>query len=225
MCQKSPHIHHNYETKSHRLYEGFVQEFPDFYLKRRSARPPKYTPVNEKEESTKPSFNSLVWVHSQNMKENQSVPSWSGFKELVLVNVRYLPPIPFPPTDLKVIAAVIRRTENIMKELKTNFIFIEVDQAIYMKILDVMFSFKDIGKDLFPTIFSRMGGFHIGMYMLRTIYNLFKRCDMLQLLSSAGLAGLGTVKKALTGGDVKEGINLHKKLHERLLRTKIEYFF
>ena len=110
-----------------------------------------------------------------------------------------------------------------MKELKTNFIFIEVDQAIYTKILDVMFSLKHKRKDLFPTIFSRMGGFHIGMYMLRTIHNIFKRCDMLQLLSSAGLAGLGTVKKALTGGDVKEVINLHKKLHERLLLTKIEY--
>ena len=47
---------------------------------------------------------------------------------------------------------------------------------------------------------------------------------MLQLLSLAGLGGLGTAKKALTGGDVKEGINLHKKLHEALLHTKTEYF-
>ena len=47
---------------------------------------------------------------------------------------------------------------------------------------------------------------------------------MLQLLSSAGLGGLGTVKKALTGGNVKEDINLHKNLYESLLRTKIEYF-
>ena len=47
---------------------------------------------------------------------------------------------------------------------------------------------------------------------------------MLQLLSLAGLGGLATVKKALTGGDVKEGINLHKKMHEALLHKKIEYF-
>ena len=51
----------------------------------------------------------------------------------------------------------------------------------------------------------------------------YVRFGILQLLSSAGLGGLGTVKKALTGGDVKEGINLHKKLYEALLRTKIEY--
>ena len=77
-------------------------------------------------------------------KENQSIPSWSGFKELVSdpdldkVNVGYLPPIPFPPTNLKVIAAVVRQTENIMEELTTNFIFIEADQAIYRKKLDLI---------------------------------------------------------------------------------------
>ena len=85
------------------------------------------------------------------MKENQIVPSWSGFKELVSdsdldkVNVGYLPPIPFSPTDLKVIAAVIRQTESILKQLETKFIFIDADQAIYTKILDVMFSLKDKG--------------------------------------------------------------------------------
>ena len=47
---------------------------------------------------------------------------------------------------------------------------------------------------------------------------------MLQVLYSAGLGGLRTFKKALTGGDIREGINLHKKLYEAPLHTKIEYF-
>ena len=103
------------------------------------------------------------------MKENQSVTSRSGFKELVSdqdvdkVNIGYLTPIPFPPTNLKVTAAVIRRTENIMKELKANFIFIKADQAIYRKILNAMFSLKDKDDDLFASIIPRMGGFHICM--------------------------------------------------------------
>ena len=59
--------------------------------------------------------------------------------------------------------------------------------------------------------------------MLRTIDNLFKNCDFIQLLSSAGLAGMGTIKKYLSGGDAKEGIILYKKLFEALMRTKIEY--
>ena len=110
-----------------------------------------------------------------------------------------------------------------MKQLETDFIFIEADQTIYRKVLDVIFPLKNKGEDLFPTTIPRMVGFHIGMCMLPTIYGLFKRCGIVQLLPSAGLGGLGVVKKELTGGDVKEGINLHKKLHEVLLRTKVKY--
>ena len=46
----------------------------------------------------------------------------------------------------------------------------------------------------------------LGMSMLCTIFNLFKRFGIVQLLSSAGLGRLGTLKKALTGGDVREVI-------------------
>ena len=112
-----------------------------------------------------------------------------------------------------------------MKELETDFIFIEADQAIYTKVLDDMFALKNKDENLFPTIIPRMGGFHIGMCMLRIIYSLFKRYVIVQLLSSADLGWQGTVKKALTGRDVKEGINVHKKLFEAILRTRIKYIY
>ena len=76
---------------------------------------------------------------------------------------------------MKVIIAAIRRTQNIMKELNTDFIFIEADQAIYTKVLDAMFRMRSDREDLFKTIIPRMGGFHISMCMLRTIHSLFKR--------------------------------------------------
>ena len=96
--------------------------------------------------------------------------------------------------------------QDTMKELETDFIFTEADLAIYTKVSDVILALKNNREDLFPTIISHMGGFRIGMCMLCTIYSLFKRCGIVQLLSSAGLGGLGTVKKMLTGGDLKEGI-------------------
>ena len=157
------------------------------------------------------------------------IPAWSAFQELSCnsdldqVNVGYLPPIPNTPTDMKTIYAAIRRTQDIMEELETNLIFIEVDQAIYTKVLDAMFRLKDEGENLFDNIIPRLGGFHILICMLRTIYSLFHNCGFVQLLSAAGLGGIGTVQKNLNGGDVKEGILLHKKLFEALLRSKIEY--
>ena len=68
-----------------------------------------------------------------------------------------------------VIAAVRRQAENIMKKLEGNFIFTEADQAIYTKIVNVIFSLKDKGEDLFSTPIPHIGGFHISMCMLRTI--------------------------------------------------------
>ena len=45
----------------------------------------------------------------------------------------------------------------------------------------------------------------------------------IQLLSTAGLGGMGTLRKFLKSGDVKEGIEVHKNLFEALMRTKIDY--
>ena len=78
-------------------------------------------------------------------------------------------------------------------------------------------------KVFFTTIIPRTGGFHIDMYMLCTIYSLFKRRGIVQLLSSAGLGEKRNIKKLLSGGDVKEGINLYKKFYESHIRTKIKY--
>ena len=220
---------YNFSRKDHRSYKGSDEVLPNFYLRRGPVKLLDYSPVEGRENSLESSLHTLAWVYSRINAEKQTMPSWSGFKELVstcdpeIINVGYLPPIPFPPTDDRVIAAEIRRTESIRKELGIDFIFIEADQAIYTKVLDVMFFLKGKGEDLFPTIIPRMGGFHIGMSMLRTIYTVFKGCGIIQLLSSAGLGGLGSIKKALTGGDVKEGINLHKKLFEAFLRSKLEF--
>ena len=65
-----------------------------------------------------------------------------------------------------------------------------------------------------------MGGFHIIMCMLRTIFSLFKNCGIVQLLSVAGLGGMGSIKKYLNGGGAKDGIELNKKLFDTLMRSK-----
>ena len=61
-------------------------------------------------------------------------------------------------------------------------------------------------------IIQRLEGFHILMCMLKTIYSLFKNIGFIQRLSSAGMGGICTLIKFLKAGDVKEGIEVHKKL-------------
>ena len=90
---------------------------------------------------------------------------------------------------MKVIYAAIYRSLDIMKELDKNFIFLEVDQAIYTKVLDAMFKMEAEGFEIFKMVIPRMGGFHIGICMLRTIYEQFNKCGIVELLSGAGLGG------------------------------------
>ena len=76
----------------------------------------------------------------------QNIPSWSSFQRLLhhrhqvpKATIEYLQPITAPPTDINVIFAVINRSLDIIKELDIPHISLEVDQAIYTKVLDVMF--------------------------------------------------------------------------------------
>ena len=124
---------------------------------------------------------------------------------------------------MKVVYAAVCRSLDIMNELDIKFIFLELDQSIYTKVLDVMFKMEAEGSETFKKVIPRMGGFHIGICMLRTIYEQLNKCDIIELLSAADLGGKGTIERNVKGGDVKEGILPHKKLFEALLRDKITY--
>ena len=102
-------------------------------------------------------------------------------------NVGYLPPITAPPTQMNVNYKIINWALSINKELGLSYIFLEVDQAIYAKILDVMFQFQNENNKIFDKIIGRMGGFHILICLLRTIYNCLRNTGLVELLSLVGL--------------------------------------
>ena len=57
-----------------------------------------------------------------------------------------------------------------MAELNLRSIILEVDQAIYTKILNDMFRMELDGSMIFYKIMPRMGGFHRVICMLKTIF-------------------------------------------------------
>ena len=59
-----------------------------------------------------------------------------------------------------VIFVVINRSLDI-KELDIPHLFLEVDQAMYTKVLVVMFRIEFDGKQIFDKIVPRKGGFHV----------------------------------------------------------------
>ena len=78
------------------------------------------------------------------LDDDHAIPAWSAFQSITSrkpslceVNVGYLPAITDTPTKCETIHQILKKSNEIMHELERNYIFLEVDQAIYHKVLDV----------------------------------------------------------------------------------------
>ena len=141
---------------------------------------------------------------------------------MVRISKENLPAILGSPTKMDVIYAILKRTVDIKNELGLDFIFLKSDQAIYTKFIQILFQFEGNDNKYFDGVIVRMGGFHVVMCIMKTILSRFKDCGMIQLLAEVGIGSEGTIRAAMNGNDVKEGIRYSKILYEAFLRTKIE---
>ena len=67
-----------------------------------------------------------------------------------------------------------------------------------------------------------MGG-SISLFVCSEWYAQFNKTGNIELLASAGLRGKGTIQKNLKG-DVKEGIQVYRKMFEALIRYIISVY-
>ena len=96
------------------------------------------------EHSVKASCKTIAWILCRMLDDDHAIPAWSAFQSitgrkpsLCEVNVGYLPAITDTPTKCETIHQILKKSNEIMHELERNYIFLEVDQAIYHKVLDV----------------------------------------------------------------------------------------
>ena len=206
---------YDFERKSHRAFKCFRIQLPNINFVRAKCKRQKFMRYADRTEFDKSSSINLVWALSRFYASNNStqcIPSWSGFHQLLnpnsntKANAGYLQPITSPPTDMKVIFSVIDRSLDIMRELNLQQMFLEVDQAIYCKLLDAMFRMESNGNRIFDKLVPRMGGFHVIICVLRTIFSRFKDSGMVEWSVYSGIGGEGTITSALNGGDVKRAI-------------------
>ena len=90
---------------------------------------------------------------------------------------------------MKLTYVAIYRSLDIMNELDIKFIFLEVDQATYTKVLDAMFKVDAEGFEILKKVIPRMGGFLIDICVLTTIYEQCNKCGIIHLLFTAGIEG------------------------------------
>ena len=133
-----------------------------------------------------------------------------------------MPAIPGPPTQKNVVEEIINRAMRCKSELQLEYVFLEVNQAIYKKVLHVLFNQKNRDPSFCNKLIVRMGGFRIVLCLLKTIYCCFYDSGIVELLE-AGVGSDSSIRSAMKGSDVKFRIRCYKILFEAILRTKTEF--
>ena len=149
---------YNFKRSEHKSFKGLQFNLPNIIFKRSEAKLLEYESdgeisINNNETKISKSRN-LLWSFLRMNKveknpDGHDIPGCGGFHELCgepsfPVRVGYLPTIRAPATERHVIYAAINCSLNIMDELRNKFIFMEVDQAIFHKVLDAEWKRKEL---------------------------------------------------------------------------------
>lgn len=118
---------------------------------------------------------------------------------------------------MSVINPLLQKPLLVLQELNTKNMFIEVDQAIYAKVLDSMFKMNVNYLTLFQNFSQEYQVFTLQMYYC------FENSGFINSLFYSGCSGEGTIINALRGGEVKHGIQLYKFICEAIFRNKLPY--
>ena len=226
---------YEYDSKKRISFKSEVSSLPAYYFKKTECDKFVFSKNDEivkgSENTEHSSLKTLSWILCRKKNnEESSVPGWSAFQNITSckpnlceVNVGYLPAITESPTKYETIYSILNLAVEIMKQLELGYIYLEVDQAIYTKILQVKFQLYRNSGDVYKRVIVEMGGFHIVICLMRSIASRFRGFGFIELLSEVGgLGGAGTIESALKGGDVKIGIRLYKLLFEALYRIKLK---
>ena len=122
------------------------------------------------------------------------------------------------PTIIKnVIEETINRAMRCKSELELEYIFLEVDQPIFNKVLQVLTNHKTRDPSLCNKLIVRIGSLYILLCILKTIYSRFYDSGIVVLLVEAGDGSEGSIRPVMKGSDVKFGIRCYKILFEAIL--------
>ena len=117
----------------------------------------------------------MLWALPRKHSEEGEpvITAWTGFHVMSqsdqskAITIRFMPAIPAPPTQKNVMEEIINRAMRCPNELELEHIFLEVGQAIYNKVLQVIFNAKERGLHIYYKLIVRMRGFYIIMCLLR----------------------------------------------------------
>lgn len=130
-------------------------------------------------------------------------------------NVGYLPTINSPATEISSVHEIMRQAMSIKDQLGLKNIVLVLDQAIFSKACDLMWSFPESYGNIIPM----MGNFHTICNLLSIIGKLFEEYGLRDLAVESGTVAEGSVTKVMEGRHYNRGVRFHKLMYEALMRV------
>ena len=113
-----------------------------------------------------------------------------------------MPAIPVPPTQKNVTEEIISGAMRCTSTIQLEHNFLKVDQAIYNKVLQVLFNQKTRDSSFCNEQFVQTGGFHMVLCFLKTICSHFYDSWIVKLLAETEVSFEDSIRSAMKGSDV-----------------------
>ena len=122
-----------------------------------------------------------------------------------------MPGIPAPPSE------EISSAMRCKSELQLEYIFFGVDQAIYNKVLQLLFNQNSRDPSFCNKLIVQMGGVQIVLCFWKTICSCFYDSGIVEVLVEAGAGSESSIRSVMNCSDKKFGIRCCKILFEAIL--------
>ena len=170
----------------------------------------------------------IVWLFLRKdmTSAGQNVPGWAGFvsvtgsKPIKLTTIDYYPVINHPITDYSTVQECLRFAEEATKEVGQTYTITTFDLGVCMKALPLIWNDPEKYKNHIVMV----GTFHLVCAYLKMVGKKMAGSGLSDVLLEAGLIGLGSVHRVLSGKHYERAMHCHKILLESLERILLDQF-
>ena len=127
------------------------------------------------------------------------------------------------PLQKNVIEEIMRWGPWGENESELEHIFLEVDQVLYHKVIQVLFNARDNGSKWYNMLIVQMGRFDVIIRIMWVISSRFHDSGLVELLVEASIRCDGSKKSSMKGSNIKFVVRRYKILFETILCFKFEY--
>ena len=154
------------------------------------------------------------YIESQNEEVEEGVittnglPTWAGMRSLLsdtdpkVMQVGFLPFIPYPVTDYSTVYTAMKNFNNIVEQLQQSILPVYCDEGVFRIVLDIFLN----RPDEFPCLLPMLGGFHMAKCALHCIWKYISGSGLEDGLVEVGIFGQKVIESVISATNYNRSV-------------------